>query len=636
MWTALLSRWRGVPVGTAVWTGIAIAVGGALLLTGADVQVSGRALVGDGLALAGGLFAAAYVVAGGEVRRSVSTTTYTFVCYSVAALLLLVVCVAGRQALGGYEGVDWLKLVGITAGAQLLGHSLFNVVLRSTSPTVVSLAVLLEIPGAALLAAAFLGQTPPLLALPGGAAAARRAGVVVRAGSRAAEPARAGRVTPERLRAALVRVGEAVRDDVLAACRAQTVEQLSAYDDSGPGRHRLRRRPRLRGAAARARRRLCPVRLVAEGVVVRRTATPSGRCSPTRSTAPGRWRTRSAAPGCSSAPRAASASPTSRCRSPSRCRPSRPAGPTSSPPCAAQGVVAERVDLRDGSRAPLSVRPSRATGLEQGYGGVARYFPGARAELADIDDAVHRRVLGPARPGKAQSFEDQWCTGGTLRRARRRPRPVGLPTCARCSATGPGICAHPYDLAGLARRRRGGRARRAPDGAPLDAPLDLTTDVAWAAYANDAVRALVEPALHAELAERGLCRDDARRSRSVRAAGRVRGSARAARAGLRRGDRLRRPGQLRHQRRGGRGPRVPAGCGSSSLANLMAMLVQSLSGKVGLATGRNLPELCRDHFPRPVVPRAVGAGRARRDGHRPGRGHRRRHRAEPAVRRSRC
>jgi manganese transport protein len=33
-------------------------------------------------------------------------------------------------------------------------------------------------------------------------------------------------------------------------------------------------------------------------------------------------------------------------------------------------------------------------------------------------------------------------------------------------------------------------------------------------------------------------------------------------------------------------------------ANLMAMLVQSLSGKIGLATGRNLPELCREHFRR--------------------------------------
>jgi len=37
------------------------------------------------------------------------------------------------------------------------------------------------------------------------------------------------------------------------------------------------------------------------------------------------------------------------------------------------------------------------------------------------------------------------------------------------------------------------------------------------------------------------------------------------------------------------------------VANLMAMLIQSLSGKIGLATGRNLPELCREHFPRPVT-----------------------------------
>jgi manganese transport protein len=36
-------------------------------------------------------------------------------------------------------------------------------------------------------------------------------------------------------------------------------------------------------------------------------------------------------------------------------------------------------------------------------------------------------------------------------------------------------------------------------------------------------------------------------------------------------------------------------------ANLMAMLIQNLSAKVGIATGRNLPELCREHLPRPVT-----------------------------------
>jgi manganese transport protein len=36
-------------------------------------------------------------------------------------------------------------------------------------------------------------------------------------------------------------------------------------------------------------------------------------------------------------------------------------------------------------------------------------------------------------------------------------------------------------------------------------------------------------------------------------------------------------------------------------ANLMAMLIQNLSAKIGIATGRNLPELCRERFPRPIA-----------------------------------
>ncbi|WP_327045014.1 Nramp family divalent metal transporter [Microbispora sp. NBC_01189] len=37
-----------------------------------------------------------------------------------------------------------------------------------------------------------------------------------------------------------------------------------------------------------------------------------------------------------------------------------------------------------------------------------------------------------------------------------------------------------------------------------------------------------------------------------------------------------------------------------AVANVLAMFVQALSAKLGIATGRNLPELCRDHLPRPV------------------------------------
>lgn len=188
VWAALISRAQGYHVGSRVWVGIAVAVAGAVLLTGADLQVSGRALLGDLLAVAGGAFAALYMTAGSAVRRSVSTTTYTAICYSTTAVLLLVVCLAGRQTLIGYDGGTWLKLLAITGGAQLLGHSLFNVVLKTTSPTVVSLSLLLEIPGAALIAAVFLGQRPPLLAVPAAVLLVSGLALVIRAASRGTEP----------------------------------------------------------------------------------------------------------------------------------------------------------------------------------------------------------------------------------------------------------------------------------------------------------------------------------------------------------------------------------------------------------------------------------------------------------------
>src|ERR1700732_5255902 len=37
------------------------------------------------------------------------------------------------------------------------------------------------------------------------------------------------------------------------------------------------------------------------------------------------------------------------------------------------------------------------------------------------------------------------------------------------------------------------------------------------------------------------------------------------------------------------------------LANLIAMLFQALSAKLGIVTGRNLAEMCREHYPQPVV-----------------------------------
>lgn len=185
IWSASIARLQGAAVPRRAWFGIALAVAGAILLTGVDFSLSGRALLGDGLALAGGMFAAGYTAAGGEARRTLSTTTYTAICYSTAALLLLAACVIGRRSLVGYTALTWAQLGALTIGAQLLGHSLFNRVLRTTSATVVSLTILLEVPGAALLAAVFLDQRPPAAAIP--AAGLLIAGIALVVGFRPAK-----------------------------------------------------------------------------------------------------------------------------------------------------------------------------------------------------------------------------------------------------------------------------------------------------------------------------------------------------------------------------------------------------------------------------------------------------------------
>jgi drug/metabolite transporter (DMT)-like permease len=72
----------------------------------------------------------------------------------------------GPPALAGYEAGTWLTLLALTAGPQLLGHTMINRVLRTTSATLVSVAILFEVVGAALLAWICFDEVPPLSALP--------------------------------------------------------------------------------------------------------------------------------------------------------------------------------------------------------------------------------------------------------------------------------------------------------------------------------------------------------------------------------------------------------------------------------------------------------------------------------------
>jgi fructose-1,6-bisphosphatase/inositol monophosphatase family enzyme len=176
-----------------------------------------------------------------------------------------------------------------------------------------------------------------------------------------------------------------------------------------------------------------------------------------------------------------------------------------------EGVGAERFDRLTGEAHPLRLRPSGAPTIAHGFAMVSRFFPGAREELAAIDEEIVRGALGPVREGKAHCFEDQYiCTGGQLYelmaghdRFVADLRPL-MERSLAARGLRLGICCHPYDLATELVAREAGVIVTDPAGAPLDAPLAVEPEVAWVGYANASVRAQVEPLLQAALRSRGL------------------------------------------------------------------------------------------------------------------------------------
>ncbi len=176
-----------------------------------------------------------------------------------------------------------------------------------------------------------------------------------------------------------------------------------------------------------------------------------------------------------------------------------------------QGAHAERYNRLTRERSALTLQPSREPTIAHGYAGIVRFFPGARDELAAIDEEVVLGALGPTQPGKAHCFEDQYAsTGGQLYelmsghdRFIADVRPLmqetltgrGLPL---------GICCHPYDLCTELIAREAGVIVTDVRGGAVRAPLAVEPDVAWAGYANARIRDQIEPLLRNALVRRDM------------------------------------------------------------------------------------------------------------------------------------
>ena len=172
------------------------------------------------------------------------------------------------------------------------------------------------------------------------------------------------------------------------------------------------------------------------------------------------------------------------------------------------GARGERVDLRTGSSSPLALRPSSADTIAHGFASVANFFPGTKALAAELMEHLVRELLGEADVTKALVFDDQYIsTGGQFYElivGHDRFNADLRPLFYRIQNQPPGLCCHPYDCATWLIAGEAGVILTDGLGRPLDGPLDVTTGLSWAGFANGALRGKIEPLLARFFAAAGV------------------------------------------------------------------------------------------------------------------------------------
>ncbi len=168
IFAALFVKFTGGHIPTRAWFGMLISFAGVLLVTGIDLQLDRRSFLGDISALISGSLAAAYMLIGSRAQKTLETTSYTTICYFVCAVTALPMALLTGSEIIHFVARQWWILLALILGAQILGHTMFNLTLKRVSPAVVSMIVFFEVPVAALLSLIFkIGKQPTLTIIPG-------------------------------------------------------------------------------------------------------------------------------------------------------------------------------------------------------------------------------------------------------------------------------------------------------------------------------------------------------------------------------------------------------------------------------------------------------------------------------------
>ena len=170
-----------------------------------------------------------------------------------------------------------------------------------------------------------------------------------------------------------------------------------------------------------------------------------------------------------------------------------------------EGAHGETHDLRTGAVTPLTPRPSHAMTLAGGFAALVKFFPGAKALTAELEERLFAEVVGTPPTESPLVFDDEYISSGgqlyELMVGHDRFIADLRPILHAQAGVTQLMCAHPYDLCTALIAQEAGVIVADPWGAPLTAPLDTHTGVAWVGYANAALHQTIAPVLQRLLRE---------------------------------------------------------------------------------------------------------------------------------------
>ena len=142
--------------------GGALALCGSFIIGAADFQIGREAFLGDMLALSAAMFVSGYLLIGRRMRGGVALPVYTFYTYGSSALVLIITSLATQTPFAPYPARDWLIFLALAVVCTVIGHTIFNWVLKHVQASVVSVSILGEPLGAIVWASVFLREYPTL------------------------------------------------------------------------------------------------------------------------------------------------------------------------------------------------------------------------------------------------------------------------------------------------------------------------------------------------------------------------------------------------------------------------------------------------------------------------------------------